>query len=113
MKIDRDKLRDGLEKLTGEDYEQAERTVRFAGDATIDINYSKAFQAALAAKAMGIPRNDMLAMHILEYINTVNVVRDFLLNSHVSEVIEQMTGVKDDKKQKHPALLLNGTEKSA
>lgn len=94
MKIDRDKLRDGLEKLTGEDYEQAERTVRFAGDITTDITYSRAFQAALAAKALGITRKDILAMPILEYNNAVNVVRDFLLSSHVSEVVEQVTGMK-------------------
>lgn len=95
MKIDYEKLKNGLEQLTGNDYEQAEREARLAGDITYEINISKCFLAALTAKALGESVDFMRKLPVREYNKAVTVTAGFLLSSDLSENAESIAGEKE------------------
>lgn len=78
--MDLDKLKAGLERLTGYDYEAAEKAARAMGDTTAEIALSKNFQAAIAAKALGKNLDDIKALPIKDYAVITSLVFNFLFS---------------------------------
>ncbi len=70
-----------LENLSGYDYDIAENEERMAGNIIPDIKMSTGFQARLAAKALGVPLDDIKKMRIDEYGTVTGVVSNFLFGS--------------------------------
>lgn len=72
-------LRKRLEKLTGEDFNEAERVARISGDQSLDIIMSRCFYAALAARAYKVPLEDIKALSVREYAAITGDVGGFLI----------------------------------
>ena len=89
-KIDLSKLEAGLERLTGRDYESAERMARMQGDATPMIQYSSSFQAALAATALGVTNAELKELPIKMYAKVIGRVTSFLFEDSVKEILGKM-----------------------
>lgn len=79
------KLAAGLEKLTGNDYEQAERMETAAGNVNPSLVFSKGFQARLAAIALGVPAPEFKSLPIREYNRLTLQVFNFLFGSSEEE----------------------------
>ena len=69
-----------MDKLTGEDFIKAEAEVRAAGDMTPSMVMSMRFHAALAARLIGVPMDDVLAMPATDFTRITNPVAFFLLD---------------------------------
>ena len=78
---DVNKLREGLNKLTGLDFEAAETAERAAGNAYPILNFSKSFQARLAATALDENVHDLKALPLREYNLLTNEVSNFLTST--------------------------------
>ena len=89
---DKEKLRAGLEKLTGNDFEAAERAEQAAGNAALLLTTNKAFQARLAAKALGVPAPEIKNLPIKEYIAITQEVFNFLFKGSGESELEKLTG---------------------
>lgn len=76
---DSEKLSEGLNALTGKDFQEAEAAARRSGDQTLDICMSRTFHAALAAKCFGVPLPEITKVSIREYARITNDVAVFLL----------------------------------
>ena len=73
-----EKLKAGLAKLTGNDYERAERDERAAGNnATVLIN-TMSFATRLASYALDVPARELKALPIGEYLRMNAEVLSFL-----------------------------------
>ena len=83
-KIDTTNLTEKLATLRGLDFEQAEAEERGAGNAAIEMTFSKSFQARLAAKALGVNVNDIKALPLAKYYSITAEVSRFLFSSSVS-----------------------------
>lgn len=79
--IDYDKLKSGLNNLTGRDFEEAERAARALGDTSPEITFSKRFQCILAAKALGMIPDDIQDLKIADYTAVTLTVFNFLAGS--------------------------------
>ena len=84
-KIDLSKLEDGLANLTGVDYTEAERFVRKKGETTPMIQFTGAFQAALAARALGVTYAEVCALPIGKYTVAITQVTNFLFGDLAPE----------------------------
>lgn len=87
MKYEIEKLKEGLKKLTGADYESAEKAERALGNITPLINFSTPFQIRLAAMALGTNPPELKTLPINEYSLLATTVSNFLLTG--SEATEE------------------------
>lgn len=76
--MDISKLNEGLEKLTGIDFESAEKRVRTVGDTTPIIQLSVKFQLELAAIALGTNANEIKALPIRKFNQILSRTQNFL-----------------------------------
>lgn len=70
-----------FDKLTGKQLIQAEREVRLKGDQTPSVFLSMNFQAAIAAKLIGILVDDLEDLPATDFRNLVVPVASFLLGA--------------------------------
>lgn len=78
IKIDLTTLTEKLSALTGTDMEAAEREARLMGDSALELSISKCYQCILAAKALGVPPDDLRALPARKYQKIVSTVLIFL-----------------------------------
>ncbi len=71
-----------FDALTGNDLAKAEREVRAMGDQTPSVFLSMQYQAAVAAKLIGVPVDDVFAMTAGDFKKVVIPVANFLLTAH-------------------------------
>ena len=69
-----------FDKLTGTDLVQAEMEVRARGEKSPFLMVSMQYQAAVAAKAIGCPVDDVLALSGKDFTRVMTAAADFLLN---------------------------------
>lgn len=69
-----------FDKLTGNDFIMAEQEVRAMGDTTPTVFLSMKFQAALAARCLGVPVDDILALPGNDFRSLIVPMANFLLN---------------------------------
>lgn len=69
-----------FDKLTGNDLVQAEREVRAMGEKSPFLAVSMQYQAAVAAKAIGCPVDDVLGLSGKDFTRIMAASADFLLN---------------------------------
>ncbi len=74
-------LENALMELTAQDYANAEKACRAAGDTAVEISFSSNFRARLAAKALDIPYTEVNGMNIKDYAAITLRVGNFLLGS--------------------------------
>ena len=77
----KDKLLEGLESLTGLDYEKAESDERAAGNNAAVLQVDAKFQLRLAAQALGENVNELKALPLKKYMSIINTVATFLFAS--------------------------------
>ncbi|WP_302360346.1 phage tail assembly protein [uncultured Megasphaera sp.] len=65
-------------KLTGRDLIKAEAEVRADGEVTPMLTFSMKYQAALAARMIGITYDDMMDMNANDFSKITNAVLNFL-----------------------------------
>ena len=68
-----------FDNITGNDLVAAESEVRAMGDQTPSVFLSMRFQAAVAAKLIGVPVDDILALPVTDFRKLVFPVANFLL----------------------------------
>lgn len=68
-----------FDNITGSDLIAAESEVRAMGDQTPSVFLSMRFQAAVAAKLIGVPVDDVLALPVPDFRKLVLPVANFLL----------------------------------
>lgn len=71
-------LLEGLEKLTGNDFNHCEMLERRAGNMHADLAFSKSFQARLAARALKEDIGIIKALPVFEYNQLCWTVSNFL-----------------------------------
>lgn len=81
MKIDVEKLKRGLEQVNGVEYMAAEQEARRRGDVSVEITFSKRFQAILAAKALNVPYEEIANLKIGDFALATMTVFNFLASS--------------------------------
>lgn len=90
--IDISKLSEGLNALKGIDFIQAERQARASGETALEISFSKKFQTALAARALGVVPDDLEALPVKEYLGIVMQVFNFLFEDLGKQTQQDTTG---------------------
>ena len=73
-------FRAGLESLTGNDFEAAERAEHAAGNNAPLLTLSKGYQSRLAAKALKVPAPVIKGLPLKDYIILTNEVQNFLFS---------------------------------
>lgn len=73
-----EKLKEGLSKLTGNDYERAERDERASGNTAAVMLSSPSFATRLASYALDKPARELKALPIREYLRLNTEVWLFL-----------------------------------
>ncbi len=68
-----------FDNIAGNDLVTAESEVRAMGDQTPSVFLSMRFQAAVAAKLIGVPVDDILALPVPDFRKLVLPVANFLL----------------------------------
>ena len=98
MKIDYEKLKAGLESLTGHDFEAAERAEQTSGNNAPMLTLTKGFQARLAASALNVPTPEIKGLPIREYNKVTNEVFGFLYGQSVGndESASSTEGLQSD-----------------
>lgn len=76
-----------FDNITGNDLVTAESEVRAIGDQTPSVFLSMRFQAAVAAKLIGVPVDDVLSLPVPEFRKLVFPVANFLLEQVVLQEI--------------------------
>ena len=79
--IDFSKLEEGLSKLTGRDFQAADKACRVAGNVTPFLTTTPEFQTRLAARALNINPNDITDLPIREYNRVLLSVTNFLFGT--------------------------------
>ncbi len=69
-----------FEKLTGKQLTDAEKEARSMGDTTPSVFLSMQYHSVIAAKLIGVPVDDILAMNAVDYKNVMVQVATFFLN---------------------------------
>lgn len=87
--IDITNLTEKLNSLSGLDFEECEAEERKIGNNSIDITFSKSFQARLAARALGCNPHDIKNLPLRKYSKVVTGVLTFLFSD--SEADETQT----------------------
>lgn len=83
------KLQTNLEELTGLDLIEAEKKARTLGANTVEVNYSKIYQAVIAAKVLGITYDDLILYKAKEFAGITAVVSNFLLSGFVETTLAE------------------------
>ena len=79
-------LEEKLRGLTGDDFEAAEREERMLGNNFApDISLTKSFQIRLAAKALGVPADEVRRLPMNQYNMIASRVFNFLFNPSDAE----------------------------
>ena len=81
--VDFSNLENALQGLTANDYMNAERACRAAGDNTPELTCSSSFRARLAARALNMPYSEIKALGIKEYASITIKVGNFLFSNLV------------------------------
>lgn len=68
-----------LNKLSGHDLADAEKVARMAGETNPMINFSMKYQAAIAAKLIGIKYDDVLDLPAGDFSKITMAVANFLI----------------------------------
>ena len=89
---DREKLMAGLTKLTGNDYEAAERAERLLGNNAPMLTLTKSFQAQLAAMALDVPVPEIKNLPLRQYSAITNEVFTFLFGQSDEWELESAIG---------------------
>lgn len=69
-----------FDKITGNDLLKAEKEARAMGDQSPSVFLSMTFQAVIAAKLIGVPPDDIMALPATDFRNIVFPVANFLLS---------------------------------
>lgn len=93
-KVDLSRLKEKLEMLTGFDLEEAEMEERAARNMIPDVNFSKRYQARLAAKALGCQYDEIKALKASEYMVVTTTVSNFLFESLEVEAQARQTNIE-------------------
>lgn len=67
-------------RITGSDLLKAEKDSRALGDQSPSVFLSMTFQAVIAAKLIGVPPDDIMALPATDFRNIVFPVANFLLS---------------------------------
>lgn len=78
MEIDIQELEQKLQGLKGLDFEECEKEEKSAGNMSVDISFSKSFQARLAARALGVNVWEIKELPLKKYSEVVMAVMNFL-----------------------------------
>ena len=84
--VDISKLEDGLNKLRGLDFEEAEQQERRNGNNYPDVTFTKKFQARLAAIALEVPYEDIAELPLKKYAQVTGQVFNFLFAPSDEEI---------------------------
>lgn len=84
--IDEQKLKDGLSKLRGLDFEAAESQERLSGNNFPDVTFSRTFQARMAALALGMNVHDIKGLPMREYNRVCQTVFNFFYSTSGDEI---------------------------
>ena len=79
--IDTSNLAEKLSALNGLTFEECEKEERMAGNTSVDVTFSKSFQARLAARALGVNVYDIKELPLKQYSKVVNETMTFLFSS--------------------------------
>ena len=85
MKINFKELEEKLGTLTGNDLLTAERDCRAAGETFPTLNFSSAFQARLAARALNVNPHDINDLPLKEFNRVCQIVFNFLFSAQGSD----------------------------
>nr|DAI01677.1 MAG TPA: tail assembly chaperone protein [Caudoviricetes sp.] len=69
-----------FDSLTGHDLTKAEKEARIAGEVNPMINFSMKYQAAIAAKLLGITYDDILDLPAVDFSKLTMAVGNFLIS---------------------------------
>lgn len=83
--VDISNLTEKLNELTGLDFEECEKEERLAGTNSVDVSFSKSFQARLAAKALGVNVWDIKDLPLKKYAQVTMQVMTFLFADSAKE----------------------------
>ncbi|MBP2655892.1 MAG: Mu-like prophage FluMu protein gp41 [Firmicutes bacterium] len=83
-----------FDKLTGRQIISAESEARLLGDKSTDLQFSKTFQAVLAAKAIEEPLiiDDILDLPAPDFLVVTNTVSNFLFGWVLENLREKQSG---------------------
>lgn len=76
--VDTSNLTEKLDNLTGLDFEEVEKDERIAGNNSVDVTFSKSFQARLAARALNCNPYEIKELPLKKYNKVVTEVMSFL-----------------------------------
>ena len=68
-----------FEKLTGKQLADAEKEARAMGDQSPSVMVSMQYHSVIAAKMIGVPVDEILAMNAVDYKNIIVQVASFFL----------------------------------
>lgn len=80
MAVDISELTKKLDDLNGLDFEECEHDERTAGNTSVDVTFSKSFQARLAARALGVNPHDIKELPLKQYSRVTTQVMTFLFS---------------------------------
>lgn len=80
MKVDISDLTKKLDDLTGLDFEECENEERLTGTRSVDVTFSKSFQARLAARALGVNPFEIKELPLKQYARVTTQVMSFLFS---------------------------------
>ena len=89
MKVDYDKLDEGLKNLRGLDFEAVEQRMYRADKIYANITFSKEFQARLAAAALSVPYEDITELPLKEYTAVTQRGFAFLYSTSDDETLAE------------------------
>ena len=76
--VDTSNLTEKLNELKGLDFEECERDERTSGNNSVDVTFSKSFQARLAARALNCNPYEIKELPLKKYNKVVTEVMTFL-----------------------------------
>ena len=75
--VDYSNLKEKLASLSGNNFEQAERQERAAGNDIINLTFTSSFRARIAAIALGVTAGDIKDLPLKDYTEITNTVYNF------------------------------------
>lgn len=89
MQIDFEKLPEQLKTLTGNDFIEAEKEERIAGNVMPMISFSPGFQIRLAAKALKTNPRELQNLPIAKFARLASAVSNFLFSDDDSTEMDE------------------------
>ena len=87
-KLDLSKLEVQLQELDATAFIEEERNCRMSADPTPDIIQSTSFHARLAARALGVPYEEVKSMSLQDFFAVSMRVKNFLLQPLAKELVK-------------------------